>query len=467
MSTPESLSHKKQPMALYMLFFVEMWERFSYYGMRALLVLFIVSPIIGYSEKAAGHIYGWFAGLVYFTPVVGGYLADRYLGRKNSIILGAIIMAMGQFALASYGYIPPKMALWIGLFFLIVGNGFFKPNISAIVGDLYEENDPRRDGGFTIFYMGINVGAFFSPLVCSTLGERGGEFYSRLGFVAAGVGMLISLVWFVFIKDRFLKGKGERPGSAKAIEAQKAVVEAGGKAVSDAPLTQEEKDRIKAIFIFVFFAIFFFAFFEQAGSSLTLFARDAIDRTVNIPGFLAGASIFGKTIPAVWEVPVGYFQSLNPMFVVLLAPIFAVLWKKLGDRDLSIPAKFSVALFLLGAGYVVILIAARIFTTTGAMVAMAWLAALYLLHTMGELCLSPVGLSMITKLAPAKFTSLFMGVWLTSSFFGNILGGWLAGTYTKEGLVQLFTIPAVLSLVFAVIMMIMTKKTKYWMHGVK
>ena len=459
--TDEEVKHnvtrKGQPKALYMLFMVEMWERFNYYGMRALLSLFMISTVIGFSKATSSKIYGMFTALVYLTPVLGGYLADRYIGKRHSITIGAILMALGQFTLASYELINPILALGTGLTLIIIGNGFFKPNISTIVGELYEPNDARRDGGFTIFYMGINVGAFFAPFICGFLGEptdpmNALEAYKwKYGFMAAGVGMVIGLVWYLVSQNKYLGHIGLHPVTKNDQDEdpeEKAKAEAAKK-----PLTQDEWDKIKAIFTFVFFAIFFFAFFEQAGTSLNFFAKEATNLTPVLP-------LIGQI-----TLKASYFQAVNPIFVVLLAPLFAKLWLKMGTKDPSIPSKVGWGLFLQGIGFTAIAIGAALYQANGPVSAI-WLILVYLFCTMGELCLSPVGLSMVTKLAPLKFMSLFMGVWLTASFFGNLLAGWLASYYESWSLTTLFSVPAGLSLLFGVIMWIMTGKIKQWMHGV-
>lgn len=456
--TDEEVKHNVtkhgQPKALYMLFMVEMWERFNYYGMRALLALFMISTVIGFSKATSSKIYGMFTALVYLTPVLGGYLADRYIGKRHSITIGAILMAMGQFALASYEIVNPYVALATGLTLIIIGNGFFKPNISSIVGELYTANDPRRDSGFTIFYMGINLGAFFAPFVCGFLGEPHDpsnilEAYKwKYGFMAAGVGMLIGLVWYLVSQKKYLGHIGLYP-VGKGLEEDKSVAEAAKR-----PLTQTEWDKIKAIFTFVFFAVFFFAFFEQAGTSLNFFAKEATNLT--------------PVLPLIGEITLkaSYFQAVNPIFVVLFAPIFAKLWLRMGNKNPSIPSKFGWGLFLQGVGFAAIVIGASLYTATGPVSAI-WLVLTYMFCTMGELCLSPVGLSMVSKLAPAKFMSLFMGVWLMASFFGNLLAGWLASYYESWSLTTLFSVPAMLSIVFGVIMWVMTGKIKRWMHDSK
>lgn len=435
---------QKHPSGLYMLFMVEMWERFNYYGMRALLSLFMISTVIQYSKATSSKIYGMFTALVYLTPVLGGYLADRFIGKRHSITIGAVLMALGQFTLASYEIVDPKLALFTGLTLIILGNGFFKPNISTIVGELYPPKDPRRDSGFTIFYMGINVGAFIAPFVCGYLGQPDSvaniaEAYKwKYGFMAAGTGMIIGLIWYLVSQKKYLGEIGLYPvTNTKAVDH-----------VDNKPLTSEEWDKIKAIFTFVFFAIFFFAFFEQAGTSLNFFAEEAT--RLNL-GFI--------------KLKASYFQAVNPICVVIFAPIFAKMWIKMGDKNPSIPVKFGWGLFLQGIAFMIIAVGASIYAAQGPVSAL-WLVFCYFFCTMGELCLSPVGLSMVTKLAPAKFMSLFMGVWLAASFIGNLLAGWLASFYDSWSLTTLFSVPAIASIAFGVIMWIMAGKVRKWMHGV-
>ena len=435
---------QKHPSGLYMLFMVEMWERFNYYGMRALLSLFMISTVIQYTKATSSKIYGMFTALVYLTPVIGGYLADKYIGKRHSITIGAILMAIGQFTLASYEIIDPKLALFTGLALIIIGNGFFKPNISTIVGELYPAKDPRRDSGFTIFYMGINVGAFIAPFVCGFLGQPNditsiAEAYKwKYGFMAAGTGMIIGLIWYLLSQKKYLGEIGLYPVTdTKAVDH-----------VENKPLTPEEKDKIKAIFTFVFFAVFFFAFFEQAGTSLNFFADEAT-----------------RLVIGPIKLKASYFQAVNPICVVIFAPLFAKLWIKMGDKNPSIPVKFGWGLFLQGIAFMIIAIGASIYTSQGPVSAL-WLVFCYLFCTMGELCLSPVGLSMVTKLAPAKFMSLLMGVWLAASFIGNLLAGWLASFYDSWSLATLFSVPAIASISFGIIMWIMAGKVRKWMHGV-
>ena len=416
-----------------------MWERFSYYGMRALLVLYMVKYLLFSTEKA-GNIYGMYTGLVYLTPLIGGYISDRYLGQKNCIIIGAVLMMLGHFAIA-----VPHLSFFYGaLALLIIGNGFFKPNISTIVGQLYEKNDPRRDGGFTIFYMGINLGAFLSPLICGTLGEKVGFHY---GFASAGVGMLIGLLIFMWGQNKFIKHVGNRP-----------ICETDEKTKYDAqdyceaPLSKEEKQKIAVIFILMFFTIFFWASFEQAGSSMTLFADRSTDRLIPFLNL---------------EFPVSWFQSVNPLFIMILAPIFSKLWLDLADinKNPSAPVKFAMGLLLVAVGFIV-MVMASVFAGTGK-VSFLWLIGVYFFHTLGELCISPVGLSVVTKLSPVKFVSLLMGAWFTASFFANSLAGYFAGSYDHLKTTEFFMIPALITGVSCIILLLLAKPIKKLMHGVE
>lgn len=424
------------PKGLYFLFTIEMWERFSYYGMRALLVLYMVKFLLFSTEKA-GSVYGTYTGLVYLTPLIGGYISDRYLGQKACILIGAILMMLGHFAMA----ITDLTFFYTALGLLIIGNGFFKPNISTIVGQLYEENDPRRDAGFTIFYMGINLGAFLSPLICGTLGEKVGFHY---GFASAGVGMLIGLLIFIWGQNRYIKHVGNKPPCEE--------VSCDSKTACKTPLTKDDKQKIAVIFIMMFFCIFFWASFEQAGSSMTLFA----DRSTN------------RFIPFLnWEFPVSYFQAVNPLLIIFLAPIFSKLWIDLADinKNPSIPVKFSIGLLLVAFGFV-LMVFASMSAETGK-VSYLWLMGVYLFHTLGELCISPVGLSMVTKLAPAKFASLLMGTWFLSSFFANYAAGIFAGCYDSLKTSEFFMIPAVITGVSALVLLLIAKPVIRWMHGVE
>lgn len=479
--------HHNQPKGLFLLFFVEMWERFSYYGMRALLVLYMVKSLQFSTEKAS-HVYGWYTGLVYLTPLLGGYIADRYLGQRKAIVIGGVLMALGHFAMA----FPPMPFFFGAMILLIMGNGFFKPNISTVVGSLYEENDPRRDGGFTIFYMGINVGAFFSPLVCGALGEKVGWHY---GFGAAGVGMVLGLAMYLWgqkamlgdhcVKPAapqtnywvpivmvtamvlFLIGgalefngfdiRGLVPGWAYGLAAVGVLIwlaYAYAAKPEKSNLTHVEKQRIAVIFIMVFFAVFFWTAFEQAGSSLTLFADTETNRAL---------SLFGWS----FVVPASWFQSLNPLFIVLLAPFFSGMWINLAEKkkEPSSPVKFAIALGLLAVGFVVMIAAAAAYQQSGP-VSMLWLVGAYFFHTLGELCLSPVGLSLVTKLAPVQFGSLMMGVYFLSSVAAGFVGGRLAGNYDTINHVNFYMIPTATGIGAALLLLLITPKLRKWMHGI-
>lgn len=431
----------KQPAGIYFLFTVEMWERFNYYGMRAILVLFMTKFMM-FSTERAGSLYGWFTGLVYLSPLIGGYIADRYWGRGKAIITGCSLMAIGQFTLASTAISPSIVIFYAALLLIIIGNGFFKPNIAATVGSLYEKNDPRRDGGFTIFYMGVNLGAFFAPLVCGYLGEKVGWGW---GFASAGLGMLIGLVTFILGKKKFL---GDKVACPVKINASGEKVHCHG----DAPLTKEEKQRIAVIFIMMFFVIFFWSAFEQAGSSMTLFA----DRSTN------------RFIPFLnWEIPASYFQSLNPLFIFIMAPLFAKLWVKMADAG-NEPAtvyKFVWGLVLVAVGFILMVFAVMANETYGP-VSMLWLIGAYFLHTLGELCLSPVGLSMVTKLSPIKFTSLLLGCYYLANFAANLLSGLFAGNYDSMSHKTFFMIPIATAGGAAILLLLIAKPIRRWMHGV-
>lgn len=437
----EFLGH---PKGLFILFTTEMWERFSYYGMRALMVLTLISgtdalnPGFGWSESSALMLYGWYTGLVYFTPLFGGWFADNYFGQRKSIILGGIIMAIGQFLLAFS--IPGNIQLfYVGLFCLVVGNGLFKPNISTMVGSLYPHGDRRRDAAFTIFYMGINLGAFMSPLIASTLGES--PIYGwKYGYMVAGIGMSLSVIIQLLFANRYLGKVGEEP-SAKL-----SLANAGG---VKKPLTHEEKDRIKVMFVIFVFVVLFWASFEQAGGLMNIYASERTDRMLPSLGF---------------EVPAGWFQSMNPFYVILLAPVFSLIWSNLGKRSPSTPTKMVFGLLLTAIAFL-IMVGAVIDQKAHGLASMWWLAAAYLFQSMGELCISPVGLSMTTKLAPLRFASLMMGLWFLINFFANILAGFV-GSYAEQfGEMTIFGGIVVANLIFALGLWALSGRLVDWMHG--
>jgi POT family proton-dependent oligopeptide transporter len=435
------------PRGLGLLFVTEMWERFSYYGMRALLVLYLVNVLQWDTARAAG-LYGTYTMLVYLTPMLGGYLADRFIGTHKALVIGGGIIAAGHFVLA----LPGMQAFYAGLTLVVIGTGFFKANVSTMVGQLYRDGDTRRDSGFTLFYMGINTGGFLGPLVCGYLAqsERFGWHY---GFAAAGVGMVLGLIAYVMLKRRYLGDIGDKPtGSTKASATTAAApmtdmstrngaigaLLGGGIAwlisqsifgviigsVIGAALaitllgTQgEERQRVIALFIVSFFVVFFWAAFEQAGSSMNLFA----DKYTNL-------QLGTFTIPSSW------FQSVNSMFIIIFAPVFAALWLSLGRRNAepSTALKMAIGLTLVGAGFLVLMVGGGR-ADLGVKVSPFWLIGAYLLHTFGELCLSPVGLSYVTKVAPVKFASLLMGVWFLANAAANKVAGFLAGYTPTPG----------------------------------
>jgi proton-dependent oligopeptide transporter, POT family len=435
-----------------MLFFAEMWERFSYYGMRALLVLYLTKHWL-FSDGEASMVYGAYTALVYITPVIGGYLADKYLGQRKAVLYGATLLTIGHFMMGFEGEggqgTPALNAFWLALAFIIVGSGFLKANISVLVGQLYPRTDVRRDGAYTIFYMGVNLGAFLGSLLCGYLGETYGWKY---GFGAAGVGMLLGLVVFVLGKP-LLGGRGEAPDPAR-LRARAfgipfewllyllgiAIVAAcwwmvqnrqvvgwalGGTGVvllayvvwtAVARLDAHARDRIFAAMILMIGSVLFWALFEQAGSSLNLYTDRYVDR--NMLG---------------WQVPASMFQSINALYIILLAPVFAGLWTWLGRRGLepSAPAKFGLALVQLGAGFLV-LVAGAAAVATGSLTPVLFIFLIYLLHTTGELCLSPVGLSAMNRLAPSHMASLVMGCWFFASAAGNFAAGMIAAATGSE-----------------------------------
>lgn len=380
------------PRGLAVLFFTEMWERFSYYGMRALLVYYMIKQLM-FAQGYASQVYGLYTGLVYLTPFFGGILADRVLGQRKAVILGAVLMAIGHFLMAFQPLFFPALG------FLILGNGAFKPNISTQVGNLYSPEDPRRDRAFSIFYVGINLGAFFSPLVCGTLGERYGWHY---GFSAAGVGMVVGLLIYLRgqrwlapdnLSERRLAGRTAPPS-----------------------VTGEERSRIWGLIAICLISVAFWAVYEQQGNTLALWADAYTDR--NILG---------------WEFPASWFQSLNPALIFLGTPILTTFWawQSRRRREPSAVVKMAIGCFLLAAGFLVMVPAARWYAVDGAAAGISWLIASNVLMTLGELYLSPVGLSLVTKLSPARMVSMMMGIWFMSSFFGNYAAGFLGHYWEK------------------------------------
>jgi len=453
------------PRGLGLLFATEMWERFSYYGMRAILVLFLVQSL-HWTTKQAAQLYGYYTSLVFLTPLIGGYLADRWIGTRRSLVIGGVIISLGHFALA----FSSMQMFYLGLALVIIGTGFFKSNVSTMVGQIYKPGDARRDAGFTIFYMGINLGATIGQFVCGYFGDpvRWGEGGWHIGFAAAGVGMVAGLIVYLWGRDKYLPGIGlgtavERAKKAAASAANAtadavarvdknawwqalvgavlggalawklgaaggtpmdAVIGFGfgilvGGAISITLLGTEgeERNRVIALFIVVFFVTAFWACYEQAGSSMNLFALRNTD--LNVGSF---------------RIPPAWLQSVNTICILLFAPVFAIIWSVLAKRgwEPSTAVKMVLGLALLGVGFLFMVAGGRR-ADTGVLVSPFWLVMAYAFQTWGELCLSPVGLSYFTKVAPVRFASLLMGVWFLSNASANFVAGWLAGHLPTPG----------------------------------
>lgn len=433
------MAKEGHPKGLYLLFVTEMAERFSYYGMRAVFTLYMVAAL--FTVESASEIYGYYTGLVYLTPLLGGYIADRYWGNRRSIIVGGMLMALGQFLMflsASFvqpaikeaeGMIDPTVnnqlaiiCMMGGLFFLILGNGFFKPNISTMVGSLYRPDDQRKDSAFTIFYMGINVGATLGPLTCGIFeGDYLNPMRFKWAFLCACIAMLAPTLIFYLLKNKYLmdyegNAIGTRPKLQEKTERQQ--------------LTRKEKQHIVVIFIIAAFVIFFWAAYEQAGVSLTYFADQQTDR-----------HIFG------WEMPTSYFQSFPAIFVVLLAPFMNLAWevlRRFGHEPSSV-MKQAIGLAFLSIGYMLIAFGVKDLGPN-VKVSMLWLTGLYFIHTLGELSLSPIGLSLVSKLSPKHLASLMMGIWFMSTAISNMLAGQLATLYPDGSSKSLFGIIEIASL---------------------
>ena len=451
------------PRSLSTLFFTEMWERFSYYGMRALLVLYLVNSL-NYSESEALHIYAVYTGLVYLTPLIGGYLADRFLGTQKSIFIGGLTMMIGHFLMA----FPDYLYLAIGM--LIIGNGYFKPNISSLLGKLYKSNDVRRDSGFSIFYVGINVGAFLAPLIVGYVGETINWHY---GFAIAGFGMLAGLIQFYYGQNKIIK-EDTTQQSRKLKSADWGLITIIS--IINIPLillilevnevinnyffeiflalvtfisfylltrkkqllpAKEDLKKIVYIGVLSIFVIFFWVGFEQAGGSLTLFANNSVDR--NFLGFI---------------IPASFFQSINPLIIILIGPMIANFWLRV-DRsksNINTPQKMGLGLLLLAGGFFLI---SLVNNSSDSAISLWWLVGVYFLHTLGELCLSPIGLSMVSKVSPRKIASLMMGFWFLSSAVANFMAGKLPGILQANNL-DLFTFLTVTSIVAGLLLLLIS-----------
>jgi POT family proton-dependent oligopeptide transporter len=462
------------PRGLLTLFMTELWERFSYYGMRAILLLYMVSPVaaggLGLDTVKAASIYGAYTGSVYFATIPGGWIADRLLGLRRAVLVGGVFIALGHYCLFGAG--SPEL-FFAGLGLIVLGTGLLKANVSSIVGQLYGEGDTRRDAGFSIFYMGINTGALISPLICGWLAQKVGWHW---GFGAAAFGMTLGLVQYA-LSWRQLGGAGELqdpPKNAGALWAMVLGVTVAAVAflayawpwrdwvilgatvalfvwlLKTGGTTPIETKRIGAIIVLFVFATLFWVGFEQAGSSLTLFADQNTRNTV-----------FGYEFPSSW------YQSAEPVFVVTLAPVFAWLWMRLGKREPSSPAKFAWALLLLGIGFLFVAVATWLALGTGVKVSPLWLIGLYLFHALGELSLSPVGLSTVTKLAPARIVGLMMGVWFLALSLGNFIGGHVAGLFGSMPLPQLFGTVFLVTALAAGALFLLVKPIQALMGGVR
>ncbi|UKA07030.1 peptide MFS transporter [Photobacterium damselae subsp. damselae] len=444
MSNQSSGTFMGHPKGLFLLFSTELWERFSYYAMRAILVLYLTDKTIngglGWSTQDALQLYGTYTGLVYFTPLIGGWIADNILGQRRSIIIGGILMAIGQFTLAlPHSMVDPHAVtfFYIGLGFLVVGNGLFKPNISTMVGDLYKEGDHRRDGAFTIFYMGINIGSLLAGVIAGTASTVYGW---KAGFLCAGIGMTLSLIIQLLFAERLLGNIGKVPAAHRA-----AAMNKSGK---QEPLTKVERDRLKVILVMCTFVIVFWAGFEQAGGLMNIYSQEYTNRMIGS-----------------FEVPAAWFQSLNPFFIIICAPILASIWVKMGKNEPASPVKFALAMFSLALGFACMIGAAL--EQGGDLTvktSMMWLVGAYFFHTIGELCLSPIGLSLVTKLAPLRLASLMMGAWFGANAIANYVAGIVGSRLGETGPLAIFSGIAITAIVAGVLLLLLSNKLIDWMH---
>ena len=426
------------PVGLFILFFTEMWERFSYYGMRAILVLYLVqtttdaNPGLGWSNGEALALYGWYTMLVYVASIPGGWIADKFIGQKKSVLYGGILLVAGHSILA----VEQLWAFYTGLGLIVAGVGMLKPNISTMVGGLYRQGDIRRDKGFTIFYIGINVGAFLSALIVGYVGEVYGWHY---GFGLAGIGMALGLIQYL-VGQKYLRHVGNFLGSSENQLDKDAM---------NKPLTKIEKDRVIVLFISFLLVIVFWGAFEQAGGLMNIYAKEKTNR------MLMG-----------WEIPASWFQSLNAMFIIFLGTSVAGYWakKKLKGKVATSLYKMIIGLIIMGTGFFFMSAASSQFESQGSS-AMYWLVLAYLFHTVGELCISPVALSYITKLAPLKYGSLMMGIYFAMTGFGNKLAGLLGESAEGLGEFTVFTGIALFCVIFGTLVMLFRKKLEILTHG--
>ncbi len=426
------------PTGLYILFFTEMWERFSYYGMRAILVLYLIAgaqganPGLGWTNAEALSVYGTYTMLVYVASIPGGWIADKFLGQKMSVLVGGILLVAGH-GILSFQYM---WTFYTGLGLIIAGVGMLKPNISTMVGGLYKPGDIRRDKGFTIFYIGINVGAFLASIIVGYVGERYGWHY---GFGLAAIGMALGLIQYL-AGQKYLKYVGNNTN--KSIDPEE-------KAAMKRPLTKVERDRMVVLFISFILVIIFWGAFEQAGGLMNIYASEKTNRI-----------LFG------WEVPASWFQSLNAMFIIIFGTTIAAFWakRKLKGKISTSLFKMCIGLMIMGFGFFFMTGAAVQYNTDGSS-AMYWLVLAYLFHTIGELCLSPVALSYITKLAPLKYASLMMGVYFAMTGFGNKLAGMLGESASKLGEYTIFTGIALFCVIFGALVLLVRNRLEKLTHG--
>lgn len=503
------------PPSLFILFFTEMWERFSYYGMRALLVLFLTSSLMdggwAWDRKDALQLYGWYTGLVYLTPILGGLIADKLLGYRKAVMLGALIMTIGHASMA----LDTSISFYVGLTCIIIGNGLFKPNISSIVGQLYTNNPEKKDAAYTIFYMGINAGAFLGILLCGYIGEKVSWSY---GFGLAGVFMLFGLLQFSFAQKIF-GNIGLTPKAKAAADAEDALIVKENAPQVAAVAPHVNRDRIIVISVFAFFTVFFWWAFEQAGGSMTIFAKDYTNRALDgnsatafkwintlltvVPMLILTvvlANLFRKTFAkyslsniflgtsfviiwgiVIWmlvrefeadatEVPASWFGILNSFFIIAFAPLFSKIWESRFNP--SGPVKFAIGLIFMGLGFAILAYGGNTIPQGAkvASVSMAWLILAYLMHTLGELCVSPVGLSYVSKLAPERLVGLMFGIWFVANFIANWTAG-ITGSYIDHitetySISSFFLIFTIIPIVAGLIMLALNGVLKKKMHGI-
>jgi proton-dependent oligopeptide transporter, POT family len=455
LATPPDRGWFGHPRGLSTLFFTEMWERFSYYGMRGFLILYLTAAVanggLGFDDKHGSSVVKWYTSSVWLTPILGGFIADRYLGQFRSVFVGGVIIAAGHFTLA-FKSLP---SFYAGLVLIVFGTGLLKPNISAMVGSLYEPGDARRDAGFSWFYMGINIGAFLGITGAGWLAQKVDW---HVGFAAAGVGMTAGLIQYLLGKRRL------QPALDRLAEQRRSVSrplkESDGRGIRTRPsqilewlrsFTGDERSRIAAVFVLFIFAALFWGAYEQAASTLNLFA----DRYTDL-------NVLGYVIPSSW------LQAVQPIMVIALAPVLAWLWVRLGAREPSSPTKFAMGLLCAGLAFLLLVPAGLIAQSgTGVRVSPLWLVGAYTIEEIGELCLSPVGLSAVTKLAPTRIVSLMMGVFFLSNWLGNLLAGWTAGFFSAMPLAKLFGATAAVSLTAALIMAVLVKPLRRLMGHVR